>query len=132
MIINNNTGLVTDYLVRANALKEAARTGSEIQETGQRSFADVLSTVRDQSTDALKFSKHANSRLSERNIDLTDEQLLRLSQGTEKARAKGINESLIVVDGLAFIVNVKNNTVITAVGEDDNKTFTNIDGAVFN
>jgi flagellar operon protein len=50
--------------------------------------------------------------------------------GLKKAYEKGINESLVMVDNLAFIVSIKNNTVITAVGDDDNKAFTNIDGAV--
>ena len=31
---------------------------------------------------------------------------------------------------MAFIVNVTNRTVITAVGEGDDKIFTNIDGAI--
>lgn len=78
----------------------------------------------------LKFSKHANERLASRNIDLTKEQLKRLETGTKKASEKGINETLVMVDNLAFIVNVKNNTVITAVNDGEDKVFTNIDGAV--
>ena len=35
-----------------------------------------------------------------------------------------------MVDELAFIVNVKNNMVVTAVGGSEDKIFTNIDGAV--
>ena len=79
---------------------------------------------------ALKFSKHANERLASRNIDLTKEQLKRLETGAKKASEKGINESLVLVDNLAFIVNIKNNTVITAVNDGEDKVFTNIDGAV--
>ncbi|ROR30769.1 flagellar operon protein [Mobilisporobacter senegalensis] len=78
----------------------------------------------------LKFSKHANDRLAERNIDLSDSQLERLELGARKASEKGINESLVMIDDLAFIVNVKNNTVVTAVNDSENKIFTNIDGAV--
>jgi flagellar operon protein len=81
-------------------------------------------------TGELKFSKHANERLASRNIDLTDNQLERLESGAKKAGEKGINESLVMVDNLAFIVNVKNNTVITAVNDGEDKVFTNIDGAV--
>ena len=83
-----------------------------------------------QAATELKFSKHANERLASRNIDLTDEQFKRLESGTKKAYEKGIKESLVMVDDLAFIVNIKNNTVITAVNEGDEKVFTNIDGAV--
>ena len=46
------------------------------------------------------------------------------------ARAKGVKESLVCVDDLAFIVNVTNNTVVTAMNQEDEKVFTNIDGAV--
>lgn len=89
------------------------------------SFAEVFESK-------LKFSKHAGERLADRNINLTDEQLERLAAGTRKADEKGINESLVLVDDMAFIVNVKNNTVITAMEQNENKDniFTNIDGAV--
>ena len=52
--------------------------------------------------------------------------------GAAKAGAKGINESLVIVDSLAFIVNVPNQTVITAMDqtETNENVFTNIDGAV--
>ena len=45
---------------------------------------------------------------------------------------KGIRESLVLVDQLAFIVNIPNNTVVTAMqqNETDENIFTNIDGAV--
>ena len=65
-----------------------------------------------------------------RNIDLSEVQLERLQNGTRRAEEKGIKESLVMVDNLAFIVNVRNNTVITAVNEKEDKVFTNIDGAV--
>ncbi len=49
-----------------------------------------------------------------------------------KAGQKGIRDSLVLVDQLAFIVNTKSNTVITAMDqtEADENIYTNIDGAV--
>ena len=47
-----------------------------------------------------------------------------------QAEAKGIKESLVMMDNLAFIVNVKNSTVITAVTGEEERIFSNIDGAV--
>ncbi|MDK2809111.1 MAG: hypothetical protein PWP24_1848 [Clostridiales bacterium] len=96
-------------------------------------FRDILQKTQEnasEETNALKFSKHANERLESRNIDLSQSQLNRLVNGTQKAREKGINESLVMVDNLAFIVNVKNNTVVTAVNDAKDNVFTNIDGAV--
>ncbi len=94
---------------------------------GELSFRDILTKTSDE----VKFSKHANQRLESRNITLTDTQMDRLNQGVNQARGKSINESLVMMDNLAFIVNIKNNTVVTALeqGEDGN-VFTNIDGAV--
>ena len=67
-----------------------------------------------------------------RNIELTREQMERLNQGKIEAGEKGIKDSLILIDQLAFIVNVPNNTVVTAMDqtENNNNVFTNIDGAV--
>ena len=54
----------------------------------------------------------------------------RLQGAVRKAEAKGIRDSLVMLDNVAFIVNVKSNTVITAVAGEDEKIFSNIDGAV--
>ena len=106
------------------------------QETGGKSeisFREILEQTAEKEKGAvLKFSKHAANRLADRQIELTDGQLKRLSEGTAKASAKGIRESLVIMDELAFIVNVPNNTVITAMSqtETEENVYTNIDGAV--
>ena len=71
-------------------------------------------------------------RLLERQISLTSEQSDRLLSGIAKAGEKGIKDSLVMVDSLAFIVNVPNKTVVTAMDQADaqENIFTNIDGAV--
>ncbi len=92
------------------------------------SFQDVLTAKVEQE---VKFSKHANQRLENRNIELSKDQLERLNQGVGQARTKQIQESLVMMDNLAFIVNVKNNTVVTAMEQGESgQVFTNIDGAV--
>lgn len=100
-----------------------------------QSFNEILKSKAFESIDRtteLKFSKHASERLMDRNITLTPEQFERLETGTKKAEEKGIKESLMIMDDMAFIVNIKNNTVITAMDQKSNNenVFTNIDGAV--
>ena len=63
---------------------------------------------------------------------MSDEVKARLQDATSQAREKGMKESLVLVDDLAFIVNVKSNTVVTAVNDVDRGVFTNIDGAIIN
>lgn len=97
------------------------------------SFQDILEQKQaGMESTALKFSKHASMRLENRNINLSEEQKARLETGAEKAEAKGIKESLVLVDSLAFIVNIPNKTVVTAMeqGESADNIYTNIDGAV--
>lgn len=108
-----------------------ADKGKEVQGV---SFQDILAR---KSLDAairkpLKFSKHASNRLADRNIELTANQMERLAEGAQKAGVKGIRDSLVMVDNLAFIVNVPNSTVVTAMDQNqaDENIFTNIDGAV--
>ncbi len=99
------------------------------------SFQEILrqkSSAEKTETQELKFSKHAAGRLEDRNISLTEEQLERLNDGARKAGQKGIKDSLVIVDELAFIVNVPNHTVVTAMDstETTDNVFTNINGAV--
>lgn len=109
-------------------------SSAKIPKTAEKravSFEEVLNNTKGSLLNSeLKFSKHASDRLADRNIDLSTTQLKRLNDGAKKAMDKGIKESLVMVDDIAFIVNIKNQTVITALGNNDDKVFTNIDGAV--
>ena len=114
---------MASQIINQKSTNKNTSTGSE------NSFEKILNSTQE-SAESLKFSKHANERLANRNINLSAEQMERLENGTTKAREKGIQESLVMVDDLAFIVNVKNNTVITAMNDKTDSIFTNIDGAV--
>jgi len=101
----------------------------ETSESSIRSFESIF-REKQKENEGLKISKHANERIISRNINLTDDQWERLNTGVKKAEMKGIKESLVMVDDFAFIVNVDKNTLITAVDENEDRVFTNIDGAV--
>lgn len=84
-------------------------------------------------TRQVAFSKHALTRAEERGIEVTPTLLERLTDSVERAEAKGATNILALDQSLAFIVNVPNGRVITALSEEEMKDsiFTNIDGAVF-
>jgi len=120
---------VTDQYLKNSSKPQETKTSDG------KSFADIYKSVKSadiQISNGVKFSKHAANRLSDRNIELSEGQLDRLNSGTKQASQKGINESLVLVDDMAFIVNIKNNTVITAMDKNSSEenVFTNIDGAV--
>lgn len=119
----------------SSRLKEQGRANTQAPLSSEQSFAAILKQKQEfkqnvQGAEELKFSKHANERLVSRNIDLTSAQRERLNGAVKRAEAKGIKESLVMLDNLAFIVNVKNNTVVTAVTGEEERIFSNIDGAV--
>jgi len=93
-------------------------------------FADVLKDT--EGSKPLQFSKHAVQRLERRNLDVSPTSLQRLQDGVERAAGKGARDAVVLVDDTAFVVSVKNRTVVTAVGTDQMKdhVFTNIDSAV--
>jgi flagellar operon protein len=95
------------------------------------SFSEVLAKQAS-ALEPPRFSRHALDRLARRGIDLSDQTMGRLAGGVARAAAKGSRDSVVFVDGTAFVVSVKNNTVITAVGSEHMKdqVFTNIDSAV--
>ena len=94
-------------------------------------FETVFQNAVDK-TQSLKFSAHAQERLSLRNINLSADDLNRMNQAVNKAASKGAKQSLLVMDKQAFIVSVPNRTVITAIdgGSLKENVFTNIDSAV--
>ena len=126
--INRNSNKSTGV----NIADEASQNVS-----GKKDFRQILEQAKDSDKtnnpdSQVVFSKHAYERLESRNISLTKDQMTRLNRGVMQAKEKSINESLVMMDNIAFIVNIKNNTVITAMEQEkmDNNVFTNIDGAV--
>jgi flagellar operon protein len=91
-------------------------------------FGDVLA----EKAAEVQFSGHALQRVRRRGIELGQATLERLQSGVERAASKGARESVVFVDNTAFVVSVRNRTVITAVDRDHMKdhVFTNIDSAV--
>lgn len=98
---------------------------------GGENFAEILERVQG-GRKTLQFSGHALKRLEDRNISLNESDLARINEAVERAAEKGSRETLILDGDNAFVVNVKNKTVITAVDQMElrERVFTKIDSAV--
>ena len=105
MIVKNN-GFLTIEQLQDQYLNEV-KGNTPVKTTDGKSFQEILESAQSSSRE-VRFSKHAAQRLSNRNIELTQNQKERLQAGTAKASQKGIRESLVLVDQLAFIVNIPN------------------------
>ncbi len=93
---------------------------------------NTFKTVFKDALDNLKFSAHARARISSREVTIEGNDINRLNNAVNRAEAKGAREALVIMDDKAFIINVTNKTVITAVNKEqlDSNVITNIDAAV--
>lgn len=91
------------------------------------SFSEVLNHEN-----KLDFSGHAVKRLKDRLISMDQNDIERLEEAVGRAEKKGSKDSLVLDGDRAFLVNIPNKKVITAVDmmELKDKVFTNIDSTV--
>lgn len=100
------------------------------------SFEDVLKEKSkspiEKAIPNLNFSGHAVDRMVSRGIRLQSTDIKKLEDAVDKAQQKGSRETLVLMGDNAFIVNIKNRTVVTAMDRTMMKenVFTNIDSTV--
>ena len=101
------------------------------QPAASTSFVEELAQVSG-AANAIRFSAHAQKRLADRSIALSEEDRARIAQSADLAAAKGAREALVLMDRLALVVGVPSRTVITVMEPQDGSpaVFTHIDSVV--
>lgn len=102
---------------------------------GVSEFSNLLNEINSEKPvhGGINLSSHAAKRLQERQIDFNGEEYLKVKEAITKLNAKGGKNSLVITDKAAYIVDVANEKVVTAVDKmsmNDN-VFTKIDSTVF-
>ena len=117
----------------AIAPQEPVRSGQQTRQSGVFHAALQQELQRNEQTREVAFSKHAISRAEQRGIEITPNLIDQLKGSMIRAQAKGATNILAMDAEKAFIINVPNAKVITAITQEEMKesVFTNIDGAVF-
>lgn len=108
-------------------IKPTTRT---IKKEYNKNFGDILDKKIQNNEKNVVFSKHANQRFEQRNIKLTETEIEKISDAINRADEKGIKNSLIMMDDIVLIANIKSRTIVTAVDSAKDKVFTNVDGVV--
>ena len=123
----HNQGLVQQQAAVAASVSRTAQAGEFSQLLQERL------NQTEQPTQDVTFSKHAKHRAEERGIEITQSLIDQLKGGMIRAQAKGATNILAMDAEKAFIINVPNAKVITAITQEEmgESVFTNIDGAVF-
>ncbi len=95
------------------------------------SFQAELARAADTSN-PIRFSAHAQKRLADRSIDLSESDRARIAHSADLAASKGAREALLLMDRLALVVGVPSRTVITVMEPQDGApaVFTHIDSVV--
>lgn len=119
----------------SHQISAPVKTGGQTQggaaaASSASSFSEVMQSEFQKSS--VRFSKHAVQRMESRGVELTQGLMNNLNQAVDKARGKGSKDVAVIGNDNAFIVNIPNNTVITAMTalEMRENIFTNIDSAV--
>lgn len=81
----------------------------------------------------IELSMHAAKRLQEREIEMDSGEFLRVKEAIHKLKNKGGRDSLVVTNNAAYIVDVQNNKIVTAMDKNNmaENVFTKIDSTVF-
>lgn len=114
-----------------NKVRPLPRT-NQVQQPHNSTTSVNFKDVFQQEINGVKISKHAQKRMDERNIHLSQEQLTTLNNKLDEAKQKGVKDSLVLVGNSALVVNASSKTVITALAKDEagSQIFTNINGAI--
>lgn len=106
-------------------------TPSEIQNS---EFGNLLKGKLDKniSENSISLSTHAAKRISERNLEMDSSEIAKLNNALKKLEAKGGQESLVITEKAAYIVDVPNKKVVTAIDKGNllDNVFTKIDSTV--
>lgn len=101
----------------------------------QDEFKSLLKEQIDQaeSLHGLKLSVHAAKRIQERQLNIDGEEFFKLRDAIDKLKNKGGKDSLVVTDKAAYIVDVHNEKIVTAMDKQSmsENVFTKIDSTLF-
>ena len=116
---------------QATPRQDTARTHSPASREARSSFAAQLERARLE-TVGPKISSHAWQRIQQRGISMTDAQQRTLAEAMQQLAQKGARDALLMRADAAFVVNVPNRTVVTAIDQQEmqSRVFTQIDSAM--
>jgi flagellar operon protein len=118
-----------NFIKKISGLNNNIQPSCNLKKNENNNFKDLLN---EKLKNEVIFSKHANERVVERNIDISGDITEKLTEASVQAKEKGLKNVLVMIENQAFIISTAGNKVITAVNSEDLKenVFTNIDGAV--
>ena len=112
--------------------KVAAKAATTSPSDFAASLDEILNKKNSTDLNELKISKHAQKRIDEREISFSGDEYVKVQNAVAQLRQKGGNNSLIITDKAAYVVDVGSNKLVTAMNRQELKdnVFTKIDSTV--
>jgi len=131
MTVHQRNGRIPPDALRQTPQQAPTAPDDSSTNTDAASFADHLEAAQDQ-TDDINLSGHAKQRIVQRNISLDATQRQELADAMDQLDDKGAQDAAVLREDAAFVVNVPNRTVVTALDQTEMKhrVFTQIDSAM--
>lgn len=131
MTVHQRNGRIPPDALRQAPQQAPTAPDDSSANTDAASFADHLEAAQDQ-TDDINLSGHAKQRIAQRNITLDATQRQELADAMDQLDDKGAQDAAVLREDAAFVVNVPNRTVVTALDQTEMKhrVFTQIDSAM--
>ena len=135
--INSSSYLVSRGVEEASSAKKvdkAEQISSGARHPDEAAFEEVLAKkLRPNQAYGIKLSQHAQKRIAERQLDLDAQEFFKLRQAFDTLKNKGGKDSLVVTPKAAYIVDVDQRSIVTAMDKRDmaENVFTKIDSTLF-
>jgi flagellar operon protein len=123
----------TSYLQQI-ASREQAAHNTQVSKQNAADFEKVLAEkLKADAPYGIKVSQHAQRRIAERKLDLDAQEFFKLRNAFETLKNKGGKDSLVITPKAAYIVDVDQRSIVTAMDKNDmaENVFTKIDSTLF-
>jgi flagellar operon protein len=99
-----------------------------VRPAGGPSFQEALRGA----AQGVQFSNHAQKRIDRRDLDIDAARMNRLNSAIDRAAERGARNSVVMLDDLAVVVDIRDRKVVTAIdaAQGKERVFTNIDSVV--
>ncbi len=126
ILIPNVSKIPSDKKVNLDNKIGKGKTGDEFKALLQ----DSVDQTRKEH--GIQLSTHAAKRLQERNLSMDSNEFFKLKGAMDKLKEKGGQDSLVITDKAAYIVDVPKNKIVTAIDKNNilENVFTKIDSTV--
>lgn len=126
ILIPNVSKIPSDKKVNVDNKIGHGKTGDEFKALLQ----DQVEQTRKEH--GIQLTTHAAKRLQERNLSMDSDEFFKLKGAMTKLKEKGGQDSLVITDKAAYIVDVPKNKIVTAIDKNNilENVFTKIDSTV--